>query len=266
MASDPPAEAASTELPPLRLHHFFAATAVAAITLAGLKIVINDNRSGQVWLSGGVPAVFTLQALATLVVLFGFSWRRRGARFPSEPGHGVLLMLTVSHLYTVAVLMTAQLMPDLLFGPGESGVLAVFTRIALEWAWPLVSLFSLCLSLWCAKTLADAKRWRVFFWFAASMSALVLLSNLLIEKFFTSYFFSLGSSTAYWISMSVYYGSPALEACLLAVVAALDYRRGVPRHWSHWLGVVLALAAVATNTAQVLWQILAPAWSAYPPS
>ncbi|MEM9353273.1 MAG: hypothetical protein AAGA92_09685 [Planctomycetota bacterium] len=260
MASD-----ARVELPPLRLHHFFAATAVAAVTLAGMKIVASDTASGRVWLSGGVPAVFTLQSLAMLFVLFGFAWRRRGLRFPSQPGHGVLLMLTVSHVYTVAVLMTAQLMPDLLFGPGEPGPLAVLTRIALEWAWPVVSLFSLCLCLWCAKTLADATRWRAFFWFAALMSALVLLSNLLIEKFFTSYFFALGSSTAYWISMGVYYGTPALEACLLAVVAAIDYRRSVSRHWSHWLGVVLAIAAVATNTAQILWQILSPAWSAYPP-
>ena len=88
----------SRELPPIRIHHFLAWTAVMAVMLAA-------QRAWQFGGAAGMPSALqtkiiamgtvgsVLSSLAVTIVLFGVYWRRIGLPFFTEPGQWLLVVL-----------------------------------------------------------------------------------------------------------------------------------------------------------------------------
>lgn len=92
--------AARSDLPPLRLHHFFAWTAVSAGVLATNSAFDGGvfERVAPWWTLTWLPSVLWY-SLALTCCGFGLYWRRRGLRFPSQPGHGMLLVGGLGYIF-----------------------------------------------------------------------------------------------------------------------------------------------------------------------
>jgi hypothetical protein len=141
----PPPGAAWTEpsapLPPLRLHHFFSLTAVTAVLLAmmGPRYA---NPQWQMPFPGGPQFVFLgvgilnaiFGAIATTFLIYGFAWRRRGIRFFHQPGHWLIVDISVAAVLSAVV----QLGSRLIFLPLEEQHVALPSA-----AYIVFSLFSL---------------------------------------------------------------------------------------------------------------------------
>jgi xanthine/uracil permease len=227
-------EETATELPRLRIHHIMLWMVAVALVLTLEKNLAQTN-PGQaadssdqniaLLLIHAVTNVFMAVASATLCM--GIVWRIRGARFFHEAGHWLLLLSSITLVFSSVVLPLLQLWNygdvqvrerlPLMIGPAEGFVRAAVLLVAVDIA-------------------IDAQAWRRFFY--------VLIAALLVGMFHASavYFIVVSQGFEYlWIADLISPVSLGLQLvlivlCLLAIRE--DKSAGKLHHWSHWCGIL----------------------------
>ena len=216
--------------PPLRIHHFLAATVVAAVLLSIGHAVRHGEPSALLgYYRNGLGFIGTIAvAVATTIVGFGFVWRLEGRSFFDLPGHWLLLQRALS----VATFLVA----------GVAEAIHHTSEYALVGLWfGAQTLFACGISLWVAIRVADTWLWRFYFLLSASTIVVWPLSARLVGP---------SSLTAVWMTISM------ILAGLLFSAAAWDFIAGRRRDWPHWLGVALTLGVIGTSLAQAALQFL----------
>ena len=257
----------SRHLPPLRLYHLFAATAVTAVTLAVMKLCLGESRYAGVWLTGFTPAYVVIYSLALYCVCLGYFWRRGGRDFPSEPGHGILIAYSVGFfVYLCNLLLFDSYSSGTSYEwPALSGVLLrLFSWLVMEWGYVGLLIFFVFLDLWCARKLADSKSWILYFRLAAVGHAMLLFLILVFQKLFYLFGSYPSASSAVWIYQGTVYGVQLAITIVLAMVVNRDRLRGVVRHWTHWFGVGSSFLVMALSLMHLIKEAVHPTdWSQY---
>jgi hypothetical protein len=212
--------------PPLRLHHFFVATAVIALLLSvNTWLRDNDTRSFSGFMMSGQGVVYTIvTGLALTLVLYGAAWRREGRAFFDLPGHWLLVQQALAALVFIA------------FAVGN--VLSGFTADRpMMWVMPFyflfMNVFMICVCLYAAKKIADTLAWRLLFVADALRIVAALVIPIMIQ--FTS-----------MRQFTFVLGAMELVTFAILIIAAVgDRRAGRQRDWPHWVGVWLRLAREA---------------------
>ncbi|MEM9186201.1 MAG: hypothetical protein AAGB00_06855 [Planctomycetota bacterium] len=237
------AEPAATipPVPPLRLHHVLAMT-VAMTLLMGVS---------REWTRGGTPldaatvVVWSmLNAVACSVVVFGCLWRRDGARFPSEPGHGLAILAMLNVLVSAYARVAAEVYP-----PSDQ-------REMFRWviAGPVAfgMLVGAVAALKLRRRAADSRAWR---WVFVTNAGSAACYGCMIVAFTVAWDFWI----PWRLAMFFYYASAAIgvAASLLCLAAVyFDWRLERRRSWSHWLVIATGMAAGVLHHARKLGWIL----------
>jgi hypothetical protein len=217
--------------PPLRIHHFLAATVVAAVLLSISHAVQHGEPSALLgYFRSGLGFIGTIVvAVAATIVGFGFVWRLEGRSFFDLPGHWLLLQRALS----VATFLVA----------GLAEAIHHTSEYALVGLWSGVQMLATCvISLWVAIRVADTWLWRLYFLLSASTIVLMPL---------TARFVGPSWLMLVWMIISI------ILAGMLFSAGAGDLIAGRRRDWPHWLGVALTLGVVTTSVAQNAWHYLA---------
>lgn len=165
-ASDSPVRVPAA-LPPLRLHHFFAFTAVSALLLSSFGPAINNlsnNKNfGRYWLLLAIGGTIysLLVAFAITVTAYGIAWHRKGVRYPKCPGHWLLVAITASY---VLGLLLGIIIPRLI---GRTG------WFFFIWNAPIV-----CVNIWIGWTKCTERRWRWVFYLRGLATIVSILGEL----------------------------------------------------------------------------------------
>src|SRR5262245_40891832 len=91
--------------PPLRIHHFLVATAVAALLLTLAKLLVSDETmalTGYFTSGPGIVSIL-LGGIELTLIGFGIAWRRQGRRFFDQPGHWLLLFTLFRLVFFLAI-------------------------------------------------------------------------------------------------------------------------------------------------------------------
>ncbi len=219
--------------------------------------MIGDQTSLGSWLDGPTATLIVGQTIAAAALGLGLSWRRKGFPFPSEPGHGLLGVHTVTVASCLALMALTAL--QMRVQPSDT-ILSRTSLSTLEivvgW-WQLVLHAGLlAVYVWCFRRLADGRRWRLFFLCAIAHLSLIVCHDAAIKSVDARLLpQSGGAAFISTIRMLLDYASPFLTHAVLLVVAYQDWRTSTPRHWTHWLGVLvmLVIEAVARLYPAVLW-------------
>ena len=121
------------QIPPLRVYHFLALTAVAAVLFTQLRpaFAAYAGIKDLSQLRYVFVAVSTLTSLGAAFAItatgFGLAWRWQGGAYPFHPGHWLLLVTAALHiLHSVTAALTPALAYGLLVHWLSSGVCALF--------------------------------------------------------------------------------------------------------------------------------------------
>jgi hypothetical protein len=218
--------------PQLRLHHFFALTAVAAALLA-----INGPQSNY-WGDANIKppqlilALFTaygisyvlLISVAVTSVAYGIAWQRQGLVFFDQPGHWLLVEIGITGLLSLVPTIVYRWM----FSSVNSSDLDFpMTSAILVGVYSLVMLFllPLALNIYIGIKKCRERRWKVVFFIKS-------VANLLFGI-----------------------GTIAIPVSVL-IAARIDRRERVPRDVGHWCGVWLQLAYSVLQIAVAVVSIL----------
>jgi hypothetical protein len=190
---------------------------------------------------------------ATLAITccgYGLAWRRRGPAFPSQPGHGILINVAILILISLGLSLIWQMF----LGNSTANVA---TPSAVTWVLQagffVQQLLAIGLSLWLAWWVRPARRWQAFFLFGALGASRYLLDGVFRQALaLVDDLAVFGPFLASGIRLIL--GSyPALIPSVALVVAVLlDRRDRLPRHWSHWAGVVTFLSTLPGEIVVVL--------------
>ncbi len=206
-----------TDLPPLRIHHLLAWTAVTGIMLAGQQG--NSFQNAQMpfelpeWWRHAVLGVSALGAMmsaaAVTVVLFGLYWRRHGVRFFYQPGHWLLVATAVLACASFIVMPIAQL------ASGDQPWVVLVTSLALL-------VFAVGLNIYIARKQCTTARWRYVF-IAKAVASLIAFVGQLVT--------------------------------VIVLLRAMrgDRREELSRDWAHWSGVILELG---TTAMMFMWVVI----------
>jgi hypothetical protein len=97
----------SPQIPPLRLYHFFALTAVAALLLTQMRPAFATSspmESRLPYVFGILGALYSLcVSFAITATAFGLVWRWQGLSYPFHPGHWLLLAVAASYVIMTIV-------------------------------------------------------------------------------------------------------------------------------------------------------------------
>jgi hypothetical protein len=148
---------------------------------------------------------------------FGFYWRRTGYQFPRQPGDFLLFVAAKSALFVVGVI---------------AGIFAIFFTIGDDDWQPAYYSIAMLLALigWARMNArgfsqyADTTAWRLVYAMMIVAPGIVLVTTV----------------AGIWSVAPL----GALIACLIAA-AGNDLRNQLLRHWTHWLGVVVAILVIA---------------------
>jgi hypothetical protein len=226
---DPPPLFPSEELevvsPPtrlqLRLHHFFAFTAVVAVFFALLSPALSQ------WSQRDVPKflaalsvgwsmlyAFVLAAAATAVA-YGVMWNRRSAAFFDQPGHWLLVEIGVMGvLGLISYALIWQLIAeDGVFSSAGFQIFQIYSVI--------IVVVDLALNIYIAWKICGERRWKAVF---------VIKGFAQLARSFR--LVPIGS---------------VLVGTSLVIAVVRDRRLGITRDAGHWLGVALLFAAIVLN-------------------
>ena len=203
--------------PQLRLHHFFALTAVAAVLLA-LNGPQQDHWTGSqfepprliqtLFVALGVLYVLLL-AVAITALAYGIVWQRMGMESFNQPGHWLVVAIAVTGLFaTVPTIIFRSLYSSVNFEV-EFPMLAM----VLMGIYSLIAVVALPLGLniYIGLKKCREKRWSLIFYMKAVDYLLFGLGSIVI-------------------------------IALLIIAVRRDRREQIPRDLSHWCGVSLQLA------------------------
>ncbi|MCA9230020.1 MAG: hypothetical protein KDA57_05185 [Planctomycetales bacterium] len=262
--SDPAAsDCASSALPRLRIHHLLVLTAVTGFYLTMAKGSLDEQHFHAVY-SADASLILITEALAITVVAFGVVWRYQKRKFPGEPGHGLLFQSCLDSALGVSGLLFYACFID----RNEMGQLINFDELPqiawvyLEWNWFLYAGASILISLTCALWLAENRRWRTYFHLSAAITAIGVVEGLTLMRMNRNSIYIPDGWIEWFIECSIYLPD-LVTAAALPVVLFFDYRARVQRHWTHWAGVVCALATVLLTIGDLLFASSGD-WASYP--
>lgn len=242
-------ESPNAELPPLRIHHLLAWTAVfscvmaVSLSIRRLSRFLAAETTVQEFSNWGVLfGTVQLLALATslTVLLFGGMWRRERLPFPSQPGHWIAIYVTSKGCYQIVLyLLTTAISPT---------HFSVHMFLEIGAGIPFhVALLIICVAAYRREPI---RYWR-WGWVATAVHslltiamytfhALVFLHRLLYSLFWVSSPINWNSpinlsvSFGYFYQLIVYY----VVFVFLLLAATFDMRHLRRRHWSHWAVLV----------------------------
>jgi hypothetical protein len=204
--------------PQLRLHHFFALTAVAAVLLA-----INGPQQNY-WPGTGMepPRLFIalmtawsvlnvmLVSMAITTIAYGIMWQRRGLLFFDQPGHWLLVEIGIVGLFgLIPAIAYRWMFSDFDFQTGEFPGMAFW----VVWIYSMFVMFvvPLALNIYIGVKQCRETRWSLVFFFKA-------VANILCG-----------------------FGTIVVFVLLLFAIRG-DRREGIRRDPAHWCGVWVQLA------------------------
>lgn len=214
--------------PPLSIMHLLIWTALSAAMMGYSNLVTSlqgqQPRGFSEWLDS--PALLTIRtagAVGNATTLGGLllliSRRRRGIRFPVQPGEWILVMRGISSVIELG-----------------SGLLATIgAQYESRGFWIaygiIVVLAQLVVYLVPAILCKDNRSWRRFFWTASAISLLAVLSAFSSAVLPRMFFHSNTFMRIYWLLLAV-------GALMFLIAVGGDLRRSTKRGWVHWVGVV----------------------------
>lgn len=252
--SPPRASAISEPLPPLRLHHLFVWTAVSAVLL-GLEVGSFAHLPiARWWIATKLPSVFG-SALALTCCGYGLVWRRRGLPFPSQPGHGLLLLEAITYILVIAYSLVwfanAEWQPD---GQVNASNLVISFVV---WGQRIATICWVALALWFAWWVRPSRRWQVFFALLALVAGHYYFGEYveawLIEPIRNLQWIGPGlAASLHFVKGNLPHTIPGIA---LIVAILRDRRDRIPRHWTHWAGVAAWCVSVSGELASALVEI-----------
>lgn len=213
----------------LRLHHLFVLTAVMAVLLAingplRDKAYANYEPSSAVrmlWLVVGIThAILTAAALTALG--YGIVGYRRGSRFFDQPGHWLLVEISLTTLFGIVPGLGYRLMADVDFakqptmGDHQMQILMILMGYSV-----LVLVFGrIALNVYLGKWKCNESRWKPVFYTKALAAIVFGLGDLIVG---------------------------------LVTIRALraDGREQITRDAFHWCGVAIQLALISLTLVSV---------------
>jgi hypothetical protein len=199
------------DIPPLRIHHFMIWTALTAVIIAGCMTFDRTARNGQPIENQVIIAALMVTAVVVAGVLTisgsALRWRRQGVAFPNSPGDMLLISMTGAVL---AFVVTFALLFAIFFLIGDDDWFALYYLIVaaivlVGWSYLQIAGMLRHSNTW---------QWRVVFG--------ILLLGPWVVGFFPI---------------------PVFIAFIASVLCAswVDWRKAIPRAWTHWCGVAFAI-------------------------
>jgi hypothetical protein len=204
--------------PQLRLHHFFALTAVAAVLLAinGPQQDYWSNTDFQppklvltLLTAWGVIYVLLI-AVAVTAVAYGIAWQRKGLVFFDQPGHWLLVEIAIAGLFALMPSIAYRWLFSSMKVDDPDFSMTAMVLVSLSSLVTIIAL-PLALNIYIGVKKCHETRWSLVFYMKA-------VGNLLL-------------------------GVGALVVIAVLLVAAnRDRRERIARDASHWCGVWVQLA------------------------
>lgn len=213
--------------PPLRISHILLATTVAAVLLSLARFVGRSDIPGFArFLSSGLGIYYVLAtAIAATLVMLGIRWRSEGRSFFDQPGHGLLLLQSVS----VGVFISASIgviLNDVILKSmfGASWLDSAPLMVSMILSYPLV----LGICVWFALQVADSWYWKLYFLIYGLQYPVLFVVSLMARREF-------------FLLLLVQF-LPLVFLALLIAASTSDGLKGRNRDWPHWIGVALKTA------------------------
>ena len=231
-----PATPAQPPAPPLGIGHLMLWTGCCAALLtidnfpyraleAKLSFGLSDDRFFD-----GVRAILAGPAVAALLI--GASRRRRGLKFPVQPGEW---LLTLQGVGTLLVLLATIAWASPLADPNSTTWLFVIPTGLMAVAY-LYSAWAPPLPKW----------WRCLFCAQATMWGFSCAQMLVMS--FLGYF----GSAYYWLTMPYGVLHTLIRVAVFAVLVVclgIDHKKRLRRGWLHWTGVANVVLSLALEVA-----------------
>lgn len=110
-------------LPPLRIHHFLVWTGVLALSLVFVTLLDRPNAMDRAapWTFVVVMVNKLLQSAAITCLGFGIVWRSNSLKFPSQPGHWMIVQTGLTGItLLMGFLILVLIRPDVeIAGPSH---------------------------------------------------------------------------------------------------------------------------------------------------
>jgi hypothetical protein len=222
---------APAALPRLSIVHLLMWTATTAAAI--LPLSWWNVRADSTVVTTRATLVMSVVGLASGTYLFVLAvaliWRRRGLRF--EPGHWLALAGAVGWAQSVLEI-------SMLYA-GRAGIDVTLYFQSLRM---LVKIGLFILFLWLAFRAREVARWRWTFVICA-------LAPVIGQILGVALMFAVWNATPGLLRMTGNIGAQALQALVLLNALTGDRFHRTPRHWTHWMGSVAYLVALAASTA-----------------
>ena len=230
--------------PPLRIHHLLVCAAVVAAHFALWRATLPADALERVATTGaGSLALFAashmIPAVGLTLAIFSAYWHVKGYAGLVQPGQWLLIALVISMLRWISQLfapvwsMAPRSKNILLWDFADAGYSAAYLL-----AWFISLLLPMLFFGWLAWRIADTRSWRLLFALKALGYLLVFAPQFLVRQ----WGWSLGD--AFTVLTTVASGGMMLCAIW---APANDYVHGIPRTWTHWVGIGLFIAQHAVR-------------------
>lgn len=150
----------------LRLHHLFVMTAVLAVLLFANR----PAESPGFTMPPAVKLVFEavvvcsdiINAIAITAILQGLVWRRRGYMFFHEPGHWIMVSMTISALVGLAtVFVQSLLLPSDFSKPEQLNYVAIFASTLI---FPAITIGMVLMNVYIGMKKCAERQWQQVFY------------------------------------------------------------------------------------------------------
>ena len=252
-ASHPEPTGPTAPLPPLRVHHLLAWTAVTAVVL-GLNFSYRSavSQIADWWWVASLPGLMG-STLGFTIGGFGLYWRRRGLPFPSQPGHGLLIFWLIESCFALLWQFPIALFVAAVGGFDENNIPAwVETLWQVQHYTSLILFLTIYIGL--AWWIRPLRRWQVFFLLCA-----LHFSASYVERLYWFTLFGpienlefVGPLLAMAIAYVLAHATLLFPGVALLVAVIWDHRDRLPRHWSHWAGIIAWCSMIPSEIVRAL--------------
>lgn len=178
------------------------------------------------------------QAIVLATLFLGLYWRIVGLPFFCEPGHWLLLTLSIEASHGFYTLFAMSLRFDALFDHAN-----LLLSILPAWFAYLV-VAGIYFYLWCWQHVAQ--HWQNFFMVAFSIEIAQMLLNVLSVQL-QNYFITFGQKATFVFFGSMQVIMPLIAIAFMIVAMRKDVSLESSRHWSHWCGAIMWLTLAIVN-------------------
>lgn len=220
-------------LPPLRVHHFLLWTAVTAVAASLQSSQLRDAQPTP-FAYQGVSLIWLIGSTASATALGVVVWARRHGQGDWQPGHGLLVLQTLNLAQWVLLWLP-------LGGP------LTLWRVGVQQM--VFGVLTLGISLLLARAYRGTPWGWLFVLLALAPLLQPLLRALAQHVLLAPFNFRATIATAYAVQLAL----SGLTCAVAALGLLHDRRRGVARHWTHWVGVApLVLGVVLSGVILVV--------------